>query len=135
MKNYTKQYLKALTREYPHMNEYIESRREELLHPVEREIDQNIGGGQGNQVGNPVESVVMRITQDDKLNAYEKNKLAIEVSLKKLDPILQKVIHCRYFKQLSQDDTSQELAMTVAMIRSAEYEFFRNLARRLELMM
>lgn len=134
MKNYTKQYLKAVTREYPYMNDYIARRREAILSPNDTETDENIGGGRSSTVGRPVEALALKIAEDEQIGVCEKHKQAIETTLLKMEPVMQEVIKKRYFYQLSQDSVSEELAVTIAFIRVTEAEYFRDLARRLKLM-
>lgn len=116
------------------MQDHIERRREAILHPTNPYEDENIGGGQGSRVGNPVEAICMKIVDDEQVSIYTKHMTAIESSLNKIEPPLRAIIKKRYFEQLKQEEVSKELAVTIATIQIVEDLYFRTLARRLKLM-
>ena len=134
MRNYTKQYLQGLLREYPLLEEKIALRRESLMNPDSSIVDENIGGGSSNTVSSVVESVAVKIADDELINLYERNKKDIDTTLNQSNEVAREVIRLRYFEQLRQCDVADELKTTVAVVRMCENVFLKKLARRLKLM-
>lgn len=134
MKKHTRNYLKAVLREYPFLDAKIKNRKESLLYPDVKGEDENIGGGQGNKVGNPVEAVGIKIMDDEDILVYVRHKEAIEISMGQLEVPMQAIIKKRYFENLKQNEVVEELGVTLAFIRISEQQCFRKLSRRLGLM-
>lgn len=134
MKNYSRQYLKGLLRDYPLLQERIEVRKESIRNPDRQDTDENIGGSSGNRISDVVGSVAIKVADDELINVYEYYRVAIDTTLKRCNEDTQKIIAMRYFEQLNQDDVSKKLALTVAVIRACENDFLKKLGRRLKLM-
>ena len=54
VKNYTRDYLKGVLREYPSLSKEIKKRKEAILNPDNQSADENTGGIRGSEVGRPL---------------------------------------------------------------------------------
>lgn len=134
MKNYSKQYLKGLLREYPLLQDQIEARKKAIRNPESHEVDENIGGSSGNRITSVVESVAVKIADDEIISTYEYYHDAINSTLQRSNKDTRKIIELRYFRQWDQKDTSEELGVPISVVRTFENAFLKKLARRLKLM-
>ena len=134
MKNYTRDYLKGVLREYPSLSNEIKKRKEAILNPDNKSADENTGGIRGSEVGRPVEAVAVKIADDEEINNLLNHKNAIDLTLSHFNKEVQDVVRLRYFEQLCQADVSKQLGLTVAAIRVSENAFLKRLARKLKLM-
>lgn len=134
MKNYTRDYLKGVLREYPSLSNEIKKRKEAILNPDNQSADENTGGIRGSEVGRPVEAVAVKIADDEEINNLLNHKNAIDLTMSHFNKDVQDVVRLRYFEQLCQADVSKQLGLTVAAIRVSENAFLKRLARKLKLM-
>lgn len=135
MKNYTKNYLQGILRDYPQFDFKIEKRKASLRNPDTVETDENIGGTSGNNVGSPVERIATAIADDEEIAILESHQKAIKEILNRSDATTRDVIRLRYFeKQLKQVDVSKELGVTIATVRILEIQYIKKLARKMKLM-
>lgn len=134
MKNYTRDYLKGVLREYPSLSNEIKKRKEAILNPDNQNADENTGGIRGSEVGRPVEAVAVKIADDEEINNLLNHKNAIDLTMSHFNKEVQDVVRLRYFEQLCQADVSKQLGLTVAAIRVSENAFLKRLARKLKLM-
>nr|WP_321303362.1 hypothetical protein [uncultured Trichococcus sp.] len=134
MKNYTRDYLKGVLRDYPLLSKEIEKRKEAILNPDNPRMDENTGGIRGSEVGRPVEAVAVKIADDEEINNLLNHKKAIDITLSHFSKDVQNVVKLRYFEQLCQADVSKQLGLTVAAVRVSENAFLNRLARKLKLM-
>lgn len=134
VKNYTRDYLKGVLREYPSLEKEIHKRRESILNPDSMRVDENTGGIRGSEVGRPTEAVAVKIMDDEGINNLLMHKNAVEITLSQFNKDVQNVVKLRYFEQLCQADVSEQLGLTVAAIRVSENAFLNRLARKLKLM-
>lgn len=134
MKNYTRDYLKGVLREYPSLSNEIKKRKEAILNPDNQNADENTGGIRGSEVGRPVEAVAVKIADDEEINNLLNHKNAIDLTMSHFNKEVQDVVRLRYFEQFCQADVSKQLGLTVAAIRVSENAFLKRLARKLKLM-
>lgn len=134
MKNYTRDYLNGVLREYPSLSNEIKKRKEAILNPDNQNADENTGGIRGSEVGRPVEAVAVKIADDEEINNLLNHKNAIDLTMSHFNKEVQDVVRLRYFEQLCQADVSKQLGLTVAAIRVSENAFLKRLARKLKLM-
>ncbi|UJF14990.1 hypothetical protein LZ578_08215 [Jeotgalibaca sp. MA1X17-3] len=134
MKKYTRSYLRSLLKEYPSFDRTIAKRKETFFYPDVRKQDENVGGGKGSFISNPVETVGIKIVDDKEILMYERHKEAIEESINQLQPTMQTIIKKRYFENLNQNAVVKELGVTIAFIRISEEQCLKTLCRSLGLM-
>ncbi|MFC0232739.1 hypothetical protein ACFFIF_01895 [Vagococcus entomophilus] len=79
---------------YHNYNREIAIRKLEL---AEREIDENVGGGKSNIVGNPVESKVIKEQSDPYILNRRLWKRAVEDTLEEQNSEVSKLIQLKYF--------------------------------------
>lgn len=85
--------------DYPNYEEHVEHRRFELCHPV-GEIDDNVGGGKAQFKQNDVvDRMLIRIDEDEYLNALRREHFAIRVCFEDADEDVQKICKELYFKK------------------------------------
>ena len=86
--------------DYPNYEEHVERRNWELRHPV-GEIDENVGGGKAQFKQNDVgDRMLIRIDEDDYLNALRREHYAIRVCYEDSDFDVQKICQELYFKKM-----------------------------------
>ena len=134
MNRHSREYIKGILRAYPLLEDKIAERKLALLHPESKESDENIGGGSSGQVGSVVETVAVKIADDEEIQLLERYKRTIGDTLQGLHKDVQDVIDCRYLKGMNQKETADKLGLTIAMIRCYEEEAFRKLRRKLNLL-
>ncbi|UJF15073.1 hypothetical protein LZ578_08680 [Jeotgalibaca sp. MA1X17-3] len=136
MKRGTYVYIEQILREFPDSDKYINQRKEELRYPLEREADENIGGGRSNTVGSPTERAAISIADDKRLHKIIENKNAICSVLEDSSDLVNEIIHEFYFKK-PRTKTWQGIAMEIPIserhCRRLRNMFFEQIADELGL--
>lgn len=85
--------------EYPHMDEYINNREQELMYPYHESHDENIGGGRSNIVGKPVEQLAITVADDRYLMNLRRIYKVLNESIGGLDPETSKIVYELHIKE------------------------------------
>lgn len=92
-------HIETILREYPDIDIYLHKRRQELMHPFNTSVDENIGGGRSNVPGKPVEEMAISIADDRQLAGLEDNKIVIAECMQMVDDETKRLIEELYFKK------------------------------------
>lgn len=96
MERATFNYIAKVLRDYPHLDQYIQDREQELMAPW-REQDENIGGGKAT-MRNGQERMAVTIADDRRLSNLKDRKKNVERCLAQSDRNTTMVIQELYFK-------------------------------------
>lgn len=110
--------------DYPHIDRYVENRREELQYPY-TEPDENIGGSKSTKESRPIENFIITIDEDKTLHGLLEQKNAIYKACQNLKPEHFKIIERYYFYNQAKFKTMGALLMEFNV---PERTFYRALA-------
>lgn len=82
--------------DYPHIDTYVDKRREELQFPY-TETDENVGGSKSTKVSKPIENFIITIDEDKVLKGLVNQKNAIYNACQNLRVDHYKIIERYYF--------------------------------------
>lgn len=127
-------YIAKVLQDYPHIDEYVREREDELRHPY-REPDKNIGGGKSNVMTNSSELMAITIADDRRLANLERQRNIVDCCLAKSDSATITVIHELYFKNsptLTLQGVAEKLSYAnESSIRKKRNRFFELMQKEL----
>lgn len=110
--------------DYPHIDKYVENRREELQYPY-TETDENVGGSKSTKISKPIENLIITIDEDKTLHGLLEQKNAIYKACQSLKEEHYKIIERYYFYNQAKFKTLGALLMDYNV---PERTFYRALA-------
>lgn len=136
-----KAYIISLLVDYPDYEKHVERRNFELRHPI-GEIDENVGGGRAQfKQNDTVDRMLIRIDEDNYLNALRHEHYIIRACFEDADEDVQKICQELYFKK-SKNKKYQTIADmcnagALLLSKTVAYdkfdEFMREIAKQLGL--
>ena len=125
-------YLIQIIKDYPNVPKYLHEREDEILHPW-RERDKNIGGGRATP-SNGQERLLVKLSDDRRLNAIRTQYDAVGRCLANTDPDTFRIINELYLKPrttLTVDGVADLLHMPTPTVRKRKSRFVETLADEL----
>ena len=125
-------YLIQIIKDYPNVPKYLHEREDEILHPW-RDTDSNIGGGRATP-SNGQERLLVKLSDDRRLNAIRTQYDAVGKCLASADPDTARIIHELYLKPritLTVDGVAEKLSESVATVKRKRVAFIESLADEL----
>lgn len=110
--------------DYPHIDKYVENRREELQFPY-TETDENVGGSKSTKVSKPIENLIITIDEDKTLHGLLEQKNAIYKACQTINPEFLAVIERYYFYNQARFKTMNAIILELNVPRRT---FYRALA-------
>lgn len=89
-------YLEELFADHRNYDKKISLRKAELQI---KECDENIGGGRSSEVGNPIETQIIREMSDNRLQFLQRCKNGVEFTLNYFDEKIVKIIEAKFFDE------------------------------------
>lgn len=124
-----------ILRDYPRLPEYIKKREDEIMHPFNANVDENVGGGRAQFKKNEsTELTAITLAQDRRLSCLENNYKVITKNLKQTDDITREIIKQLYFKEfpdLTLIGVSERLHISRSDLSKKRTNFFEKLAEDL----
>lgn len=134
MERATFNYIAKVLRDYPHLDQYIHEREQELQAPW-REHDENIGGGKAT-MSNGQERMAITIADDRRLNNLRDRKKNVEHCLSLSDEVTRQVIKELYFverPELTVHGVAEKAHADDTTVRRWRQHFFELMADELGL--